>query len=181
MSSETFAAFRRTHGDQLGKLAEDHFNKDLEDSDRDILRRAASKFSTHATIGSLVGLGLGALLAFRVRSARLKMFQAFKAKEKPVSLQFADGRTEAIPDVTALVKPTVFGDLAAYFFFTAGGLFVGGETGLITGSISAGRTITKDAAARERIENAFKKFRAEALRQEADKLDGGKSIFDKIL
>jgi photosystem II stability/assembly factor-like uncharacterized protein len=83
--------------------------------------------------------------------------------------------------VTALVKPTVFGDLAAYFFFTAGGLFVGGETGLLTGSISAGRTITKDAAARERIENAFKKFRAEALRQEADKLDGGKSMFDKIL
>jgi hypothetical protein len=93
MSSETFAAFRRTHGDQLGKLAEEHFNKDLEDSDRDILRSAASKFSTHATIGSLVGVGLGALLAFRVRSARLKMFQAFKAKEKPVSLQFADGRT----------------------------------------------------------------------------------------
>jgi len=93
MSSETFAAFRRTHGDQLGKLAEEHFNKDLQDTDRDILRSAASKFSTHASIGSLIGVGLGALLAFRVRSARMKMFQAFKAREKPVSLQFADGRT----------------------------------------------------------------------------------------
>jgi hypothetical protein len=201
MSSETFAAFRRSHGDQLGRLAEDHFNKDLQDSDRDTLRKAASKFSSHASIGSLIGLGFGALLAFRIRSARMKMFQAFKAREKPVSVSFADGRSgmapwtlyidyhtlttmpivEPIPDVTALVKPTIWGDLAAYFFFTAGGLFVGGETGLLTGSISAGRTITKDPASRERIEKAFIKFRADALRQEADKLDGGQSVFSKIM
>lgn len=93
MSSETFAAFRRTHGDQLGKLAEEHFNKDLEDTDRETLKKAAAMFSSHATIGSLVGLGLGALLAFRVRSARLKVFKAFKARDKPVSVSFADGRT----------------------------------------------------------------------------------------
>jgi hypothetical protein len=93
MSSETFAVFRRTHGDHLGKLAEEHFNKDLQESDRETLRKAASKFRTHASIGSLIGLGLGALLAFRIRSARMKMFQAFKAREKPVSVNFADGRT----------------------------------------------------------------------------------------
>lgn len=89
--------------------------------------------------------------------------------------------TEPIPDVTNLVKPTVWGDVAAYFFFTAGGLFVGGETGLITGSFSAGRLITKDPASRERIEKAFSKFKADALRQEADKLDGGQSVLSKIM
>lgn len=88
---------------------------------------------------------------------------------------------EPIPDVTNLVKPTVWGDLAAYFFFSAGGLFIGGETGLLTGSISAGRTITQDPASRERIEKAFQKFRADSLRQEADKLDGGQSVFSKIM
>ncbi|QDS69455.1 hypothetical protein FKW77_005680 [Venturia effusa] len=181
MSNETFAAFRKTHGDQLGKLAEEHFNKDLEDTDRETLKVAASKFSTHAQLGSLIGIGLGALLAFRVRSARMKVFNAFKAREKPVSVSFADGRTEPIPDITNLVKPTVWGDLAAYLFFTAGGLFIGGETGLITGSISAGRLITKDPASRERIEKAFQKFKADALRQEADKLDGGQSVFSKIM
>lgn len=93
MSNETFAAFRKTHGDQLGKLAEEHFNKDLEDTDRETLKVAAAKFSSHAAIGSLIGISLGALLAFRVRSARTKVFNAFKAREKPVSVSFADGRT----------------------------------------------------------------------------------------
>ena len=59
-------------------------------------------------------------------------------------------------------------------------MFVGGETGLLTGSMSAGRTITKDAEVRERIEKAFRGFRADALRQEADKLDGGGSLLNKM-
>ncbi|KAF2431327.1 hypothetical protein EJ08DRAFT_696417 [Tothia fuscella] len=181
MTSEALAAFRKTHGQELAKLAEEHLKHDLQESDREILQRAASRFSTHATIGSILGLGLGALLAFRVRSARMRMFTAFKTKEKPTHVQFADGRTEAIPDVTRLVQPTVFGDIAAYFFFTAGGLFVGGETGLLTGSFAAGRTIMKDPDARQRIETAFRKFRADALRREATRLDGGQSVFDKFL
>lgn len=63
----------------------------------------------------------------------------------------------------------------------AGGLFVGGETGLLTGSFSAGRMITRDADTRERIDNAFRQFRADALRKEADKLDGGERMTNKIL
>lgn len=82
--------------------------------------------------------------------------------------------------MTALAKPSVLGDVAAYFFFTAGGLFIGGETGLLTGSFSAGRLITKNPDSRERIENAFRKFRADALRQEADNLDGGGSLLNKV-
>lgn len=82
--------------------------------------------------------------------------------------------------MTRLAQPTLFGDIATYFFFSAGGLFVGGETGLLTGSLSAGRLVTKDAESRGRIETAFRKFRADALRQEADKLDGGGSMFNKI-
>jgi hypothetical protein len=88
--------------------------------------------------------------------------------------------SEQLPDITALARPSVLGDVAAYFFFTAGGLFLGGETGLLTGSLSAGRLITKDPDSRERIETAFRKFRADALRQEADKLDGGGSLLNKV-
>ena len=134
------------------------------------------------------------------------MFNAFKAQDKPTAVQFADGRTgesrisviptlyrtveerllthsrdtEQLPDITALARPTVLGDVAAYFFFTAGGLFLGGETGLLTGSLSAGRLITKDPESRARIETAFRKFRADSLRQEADKLDGGGSLLNKV-
>jgi photosystem II stability/assembly factor-like uncharacterized protein len=71
--------------------------------------------------------------------------------------------------------------MAAYFFFTAGGLFVGGETGLLMGSLTAGRMVTKDQEARDRIDKAFRNFKAEALRKEADKLDGGQSVLDKML
>lgn len=38
-------------------------------------------------------------------------------------------RTESIPDITPLLKPTTLGDFATYFFASAGGLFLGGELG----------------------------------------------------
>lgn len=53
---------------------------------------------------------------------------------------------------------------------------MGGETGLLTGSGSASRTISRDPESRARIETAFKKFRADVLRKEADAIDGGKGV-----
>lgn len=64
----------------------------LEPSDRDALKSAASKLSTHTAIGSLLGLGLGIALAYRIRVNRIKMFEAFKAAQKPTHVRFADGR-----------------------------------------------------------------------------------------
>ena len=83
---------------------------------------------------------------------------------------------EAIPDIAPLLKPTTVGDVAAYVLFGAGGVFLGGETGLLTGSASASRTIAKNPDSRARIETAFRKFRADVLRKEADDLDGGKGV-----
>lgn len=91
-----------------------------------------------------------------------------------------DTLAEPLPDLTPMLKPSLLGDFAAYFFFGMGGLFIGGETGLLTGSISGGRTITQDPATRERIDTAFRRFRADALRQEADRLDGGKGLLASI-
>jgi len=82
--------------------------------------------------------------------------------------------TESLPDLTPYLKPSTLGDVTAYFFFGAGGLFLGGETGLLTGSLSAGRTISKDPESRQRIEIAFRKFRADAYRKQADLLDQGR-------
>ena len=77
------------------------------------------------------------------------MFNAFKTSEKPTHV-------------------------AAYTFFAAGGLFFGGETGLLTGSWSANQTVSRDPESKKRIEAAFRKFRADALRTEANMLDQGK-------
>ena len=62
-----------------------------------------------------------------------------------------------------------------------GGLFVGGETGLLFGSMAASRTITRDSSARERIEKAFTKFRAETLRKEADWLDSEENVVGELI
>jgi len=174
MSSESLAAFRKSAGDDLANLAEEHLKHDLQQSDRDQLKSAATKVGRHATIGSIVGLGLGIALAFRVRGNRTAMFNAFKAKEKPTHVKFANGREEAIPDIAPLLKPSTFGDVATYLFFSVGGLFIGGELGLLTGSASASRTITRNPESQQRIETAFRKFKADALRKQADQLDGGK-------
>ncbi|EON62367.1 hypothetical protein W97_01589 [Coniosporium apollinis CBS 100218] len=180
MSSDSLAIFRRTGHEDLQKLAEEHFKHDLEDKDRETLYKAAGKLSRHAAIGSIVGLGLGLYAAYRLRNARLAYFQAFRAAEKPKAVQFADGRTEPIPDLEPLLRPSRWGDIATYTLFGISGLFLGGETGLLTGSASARRTVRKDPESKARIEKAFRKFRAEVLRKQADALEGTSSLKEKI-
>ncbi len=146
----------------------------LQDSDKEAVKKAASKFSTHALIGSLAGLGLGAFLAFRLRANRNAMYQAFKAAERPTHVRFANGREEAIPDLTNLMKPSTLGDIAAYTFFSAGGVFIGGEAGLLTGSWSAKRSISRDPEVKKRVERAFKGFQADVYRKKIEALEGAK-------
>ena len=74
-----------------------------------------------------------------------------------------------------MLQPSTAGDIAAYLFFSAGGLFIGGELGLLTGSVSARRMITSDADRKARIENAYRRFRADVLRRELKKLEEGET------
>lgn len=102
------------------------------------------------------------------------MFSAFRASEKPTSVKFANGRGEAIPDLTALLKPTTLGDIATYTFFAAGGIFVGGETGVMTGAWRAKSAIGQDGESKRRIEAAFRSFRADVLKKQIQELEAGK-------
>jgi len=146
----------------------------LRQSDRDALNKAATTVSTHTAIGSVLGVALGVFLAYRIRSNRASMFKAFRASDQPVAVKFAGGREEPIPNLVPLMKPSTLGDFATYTFLGAGGLFFGGETGLLTGSFSARSSINSDRESRERIETAFRKFRADALRVQANLIDSGK-------
>jgi hypothetical protein len=93
MSSDSFAAFRKSDRAELVKIAESHLNNDLSSADRDLVKNAGAKLRTHATVGSLVGLGLGLFFAFRIRRSRREMFNAFRVAEKPTHIQFAGGKT----------------------------------------------------------------------------------------
>lgn len=103
------------------------------------------------------------------------MYQAFKTSNKPTHVKFADGREEALPDLTNVMKPTPLGDIAAFTFFSMGGVFLGGEAGLLTGSWAAKRKISQDAEQKKRIERAFNAFRADVLRKQIEQLEGGKN------
>ncbi|KAI4224527.1 MAG: hypothetical protein LQ349_007223, partial [Xanthoria aureola] len=56
MSSDSLALLRKNAGQDIAALAEEHFKHDLQDPDRDALKSAAAKISTHVTVGSLLGL-----------------------------------------------------------------------------------------------------------------------------
>lgn len=99
------------------------------------------------------------------------MFQAFKTVEKPQAVRFADGREETLPDLSGVLRPSKLGDFATYTLLGMGGLFFGGETGLLTGSFRARQVIAGDRESRERIQKAFQRFQADALRKQADLLD----------
>lgn len=130
----------------------------LRQSDRDALRKGASTVGTHATIGSAIGVTLGVYLAFRLRRSRAAMFTAFRAREQPTAVKFAGGREEPLPDLRQMMKPSTFGDVATYTLLGAGGLFFGGETGLLTGTFRARQQIGGDRESRERIETAFRRY-----------------------
>jgi hypothetical protein len=57
-------------------------------------------------------------------------------------------------------------------------MILGGELGLLFGTWSASRAISKDPARRARIENAYKKFRVDVLRKEAERLERGGSALN---
>lgn len=56
------------------------------------------------------------------------------------------------------------------------GIFTKEIIGLAGGAASGGRTISSDPESKKRIENAFRKFRADVLRKEADALDKGADV-----
>ncbi|OQE91127.1 hypothetical protein PENNAL_c0010G06428 [Penicillium nalgiovense] len=171
--SESFAILRQRRSDELAKLADEHMQHDLQSGDRDKLKAAASSISLWTTVGSAVGVSLGLLAAIRLRSTRKAFFSAIRAQERPTKVIFEDGRTESIPDLTPLLKPTTLGDVATYFFATAGGLFLGGELGFAGGVAKGTRSISVDPESKKRIETAFRRFRADVLRKQADALDKG--------
>ncbi|BDD60419.1 hypothetical protein MPDQ_003726 [Monascus purpureus] len=178
--SESLAVLRRRRTDELARLADEHEKHDLLPEDREILKNAASRTRFWTAIGSGIGMGIGLSMAFRLRGARRAFFQAFRAAEKPTRVVFADGRTESIPDLTPLLKPTTLGDIATYFFSSFGGLFLGGELGFWAGAASGSRSVTSDPERQKRIETAFKKFRADVLRKEADELDLRHDVTDEM-
>lgn len=81
-----------------------------------------------------------------------------------------------IPDITDKVAPSKAGDFAAYTLLGVGGLFLGGETGLLTGTSLAGRKIREDEARVGRVREALRRFRVDALRKEAEALEKGGEV-----
>lgn len=119
-------------------------------------------------------------MAFRFRRGRAQMFAAMRAHERPTHIQFANGRTEPLPDMTPYLKPSTLGDVAAYTFFGAGGLFLFGETGGVLGGYMAKKSLFSDMEAQKRIETAFRRFRADVLKREVQELEKPDSIGSKV-
>lgn len=221
----SLAAFRppAQHHEDLAVLAKTHFENDLTQEDRDTLTSARDTISRSATLGSLVGLGFGVLLAYRVRALRRHWFHEFQAaakQDRPLRVVFESGKTckyfgdffclpdlmpvsecvclfilvnrprmkdtlfadkapspVDLPDVTDKVAPSKAGDFAAYTLLSLGGLFLGGETGLITGTALATSRIQKDEARVRRVREAYRLFKIDALRKEADALEKGGAVW----
>jgi len=87
-----FALFRPHPNDELARIGEAHLKRDLSADDRARLRTAASKVTNYTTVGSLLGLGLGAAMAYRIHTNRVALYNAFKMVNRPVEVIFPNGR-----------------------------------------------------------------------------------------
>lgn len=84
------------HQQDPATLARSHFQNDLTQEDRDTLRSAASTAQWSATLGSLVGIGIGCLFAYRVRALRRHWFHEVRVTmgtDRPARLVFASGKS----------------------------------------------------------------------------------------
>jgi hypothetical protein len=70
-----------------------------------------------------------------------------------------------------MMQPSTAGDIAAYVLFAAGGLFLGGEAGALSGAAAARRAVARDPDANARIDAAFRNFRADVLRRELARVE----------
>lgn len=82
-----------------------------------------------------------------------------------------------MPDVTSRLAPSPVGDSAAYFFLGLGGLFLGGETGFLSGTSIAARRVRADADRRKRVEDAYRGFKIDLLRKELQSLEQGGAVW----
>lgn len=82
-----------------------------------------------------------------------------------------------VPDVTSRLAPSPVGDFAAYFFLGMGGLFLGGETGFLSGTSIAARRVRADAERRRRVEDAYRAFKIDLLRKELESLEKGGAVW----
>lgn len=82
-----------------------------------------------------------------------------------------------VPDVTSRLAPSPLGDFAAYFFLGMGGLFLGGETGFLTGTSIAARRVRADAERCKRVEDAYRAFKIDLLRKQAKELEQGGTVW----
>lgn len=192
----SLAAFRRhDQHDELAKLAASHFEHELTTEDREVLAGAAKTINWHASFGSIVGVGVGCLLAYRVRALRRNWFNELRTSDKPKQVIFHSGKTckpsvgptishqtentfaVDVPDVTPRLAPSPVGDFAAYFFLGVGGLFLGGETGFLTGTSIAARRVRADAERRKRVEQAYRAFKIDLLRKQLKELEQGGAVW----
>ncbi|KAF2838831.1 hypothetical protein M501DRAFT_975691 [Patellaria atrata CBS 101060] len=173
---------RKDAYDDLQALAEEHFKYDLQESDSDTLKAAASKFSTHVRIGCVLGMGLCLFPVFRLRAPGKQFLPSLRAADKPTNLKFADQRTEPVPDFAPHLYPSHIDDLPSNLSIGLGGFLVGGEMGILAGSVSSSRLIKRDPESRKRIENALINFRADREQIQAleeQKKGGNESVLDK--
>lgn len=79
--------------------------------------------------------------------------------------------------MTSRLAPSPVGDFAAYFFLGMGGLFLGGETGFLSGTSIAARRVRADAERRKRVEDAYRAFKIDLLRKEVESLEKGGAVW----
>ena len=163
-------SFGSLHGPKLTRVS-----LSLNDSDRETLKAASQRVTTYTAVGTAVGVGLGVFLAFRLRQNRLNFFKNIRAREKPTEIVFEGGRREPLPNLVELARPTRMGDAAAFTFLGLGGLFLGGEMGAVTGAWGASRVLRNSSEEQQkRIEQAFRRLRADILRKEAEWVEGSR-------
>ncbi|CED82311.1 hypothetical protein [Phaffia rhodozyma] len=157
-------------------LAESHYSKDLEPSDREALKKAAGKVRNHVFVGGLVGSAVGLALAWRGRVGIHRALVTLRQAPKPVEIIMESGEHVQVSKEVYKRQFSEPGPLTTFlstFIVSTFGLLVGTNVALLTGTSSAKKVVIQEANV-ERVKAAYRGFQIDILKKELEDLESGK-------
>ncbi|KAI9372243.1 hypothetical protein BJX61DRAFT_455718 [Aspergillus egyptiacus] len=157
--------------EQLMAEFENDVKQNLRPDDFQVYKATNSVISTYPKAGGVIGGVIGLFAAFRVHSARRSLLQAFRAREQPTHVIFADARTNPIPYVKPLTRPVMFMELPMYLFAVLGGAVAGSWLATFAVGMRVDSIQSRDPECRRRLAAALLKAQAANSRRETDLLE----------
>ncbi|KAF3902788.1 hypothetical protein AA313_de0204903 [Arthrobotrys entomopaga] len=149
----------------------DRYRTLVSPEDRQFMAEMDRKISKPIRTGTLIGLSIGLLLAFRQRRAVTRAYKALRQEHHATTITFSNGVVQTLADVSMAPKPSLFGGLLTYMVLGFGGSIVGSSFGMWRATGVRERVMAEHPEVYKRIRKAERRSIVEDCKTLADTME----------